>query len=216
MVLYSAGVSMEPGLRERKRIATRRAIQHAVLTLTAERGIDKVTVEDVSRLADISPRTFFNYFASKDAALIGDVPHLPDDDAVEAFVHAGPDGAILVEIGELFATAASSVEEDREIHLLRHSVLRDNPHLFGLRMASVRDFEAALHEIVERRLTADAPDVAADRKALFERASLIAMLAFATMRHAWRCWADTDELDPLSERVRASFAQLHEILHETG
>ncbi|TFD66724.1 TetR/AcrR family transcriptional regulator [Cryobacterium ruanii] len=53
-----------PGLRERKRLATRRAIQHAVLTLARERGIDHVTVEDVSRIANMSPRTVFNYFPS--------------------------------------------------------------------------------------------------------------------------------------------------------
>ncbi|MEC5153529.1 hypothetical protein RCH23_000895 [Cryobacterium sp. CAN_C3] len=35
-----------PGLRERKRLATRRAVQHAVLTPSRQRGFDRVTVED--------------------------------------------------------------------------------------------------------------------------------------------------------------------------
>ena len=56
----------EPGLRERKRRATRRAIQLAVIDLVAERGLDGTTVDEISRRADISPRTFFNYFTSKD------------------------------------------------------------------------------------------------------------------------------------------------------
>ena len=62
----------ELGLRERKRLATRREIQRAVLTLCAQRSIDKVTIDEISRFAEISPRTFFNYFASKDSALVGD------------------------------------------------------------------------------------------------------------------------------------------------
>ena len=49
----------EVGLRERKRLATRRQIQRAVLTLCSVRGIDKVTIDEISRCADISPRTFF-------------------------------------------------------------------------------------------------------------------------------------------------------------
>jgi len=56
----------EPGLRERKRLATRRAIQFAVLELVSERGLEGVTVDEVSRRADVSARTFFNYFASKE------------------------------------------------------------------------------------------------------------------------------------------------------
>src|SRR5262245_32372203 len=57
------------GLRERKKLDTRRALSDAALQLMFERGIDNVTREAIANLAGVSLRTFSNYFAGKYEAL---------------------------------------------------------------------------------------------------------------------------------------------------
>lgn len=57
------------GRRERKKAATRRALSVAALQLATERGLENVTIEDITTRADVALRTFRNYFASKYEAI---------------------------------------------------------------------------------------------------------------------------------------------------
>ncbi|MFC4011957.1 TetR/AcrR family transcriptional regulator [Nonomuraea purpurea] len=58
------------GLRERKKAETRQAVHEATLRLVVEHGLDAVTVEAIADAANISRRTFSNYFAGKEDALL--------------------------------------------------------------------------------------------------------------------------------------------------
>jgi AcrR family transcriptional regulator len=62
-----------PGLRERKKQATREALREAALRLAVEHGPDQVRVEDIAEAAGVSPRTYNNYFASREQAIVSAV-----------------------------------------------------------------------------------------------------------------------------------------------
>lgn len=59
----------ELGLRARKKLSTRRAINDAALDRSFELGLENVRREDITARADVSPRTFTNYFADKYEAI---------------------------------------------------------------------------------------------------------------------------------------------------
>ncbi|QFU93415.1 TetR/AcrR family transcriptional regulator [Amycolatopsis sp. YIM 10] len=58
------------GLRERKKAATREALSAAALRLALERGPENVRVDDIAEAAGVSPRTYNNYFSSREQAIV--------------------------------------------------------------------------------------------------------------------------------------------------
>ncbi|PZE68154.1 TetR family transcriptional regulator [Curtobacterium sp. MCBD17_021] len=213
----------EPGLRERKRRATRLAIQQAALRIAIEHGLQAVTVDEVSRRADVSPRTFFNYFPSKEQAILGDDPTLPQGEEVEAFVAGGPSGDLLPDLGVLLVRSARELIEERGLIEERQQVLRANPELFSQRMASMKEFQSGIQVVVERRLrrgaglgdgdgdgTADLDtDTDTDTDAVLRRrARLASLVGLAALRHAWWEWSESDADVHLVDELARSFDDL--------
>lgn len=196
----------ELGLRERKRRATRRAIQVAALHLVAERGLDNVTIDEISRVADISPRTFFNYFSSKEEAILGDPPSLPESETVDRFISNTDGTTVLDGLVTVLIEAGDRSLEDAEMIQLRHNLVKDYPQLFAMRMAKMRDFEEQVSGAIARRLRNDDPSVEASF--IDRRARLITLVALGVIRHAWSSWATSDPKTDLSVQLRASFAEL--------
>ncbi|NKQ54424.1 TetR/AcrR family transcriptional regulator [Amycolatopsis sp. K13G38] len=60
-------------MREQKKQATRQALREAALRLALERGPDNVRVDDIADAAGVSPRTYNNYFPSREHAIVAAV-----------------------------------------------------------------------------------------------------------------------------------------------
>lgn len=203
---------VEPGLRERKRLATRHAIQMAAIELAFERGVDGATVDEISRRADVSARTFFNYFPSKEAALIGELPVLPPRERLDEFVNAGPGSVLLDDLGALVAGATDELMSDSVLNRERIALLKRHAELFAMRMGAMREFEDELRVVVAERLVRDEPDIAADPDRVDSRSRLITLIAFGAIRHAWACWSERGAGVTLRERITESFAELHSLI----
>ncbi|MFE6780436.1 TetR family transcriptional regulator [Streptomyces sp. NPDC057702] len=72
MIETTASAPEPPGLRERKKLRTRRALMEAAVRLMAAQGYEETTVAQIAAAADVSTRTFFSYFPGKDDVLFAD------------------------------------------------------------------------------------------------------------------------------------------------
>lgn len=209
-VTEDASTEREPGLRERKRLATRHAILLATVELAEERGLDGVTVEEISRRAEVSPRTFFNYFPGKERALAGDGPELPDAERVERFVQG--EGPLLEDLADLLVASSQHLLHDQAAVSRRLALSAKHPQLVGLRMAGMRQFEDELVEVVGRRLAREDAALAEHADELASRARLLVYTASGVMRHAWHHWVVGAGASGPEADLRASMRMLAELI----
>jgi AcrR family transcriptional regulator len=140
-----------PGLRERKKRATRAALADAAVRLAAEHGAENVTVEAISSAAGVSPRTFFNYFDSHDDAFL--MIDAEVGERVRRAVREAPARlSVLDVLCEAFSAELMDVEERHEIWSLRAKVFQRSPHLLVRGLGAHMAEELELAEAVAERL----------------------------------------------------------------
>jgi AcrR family transcriptional regulator len=148
-------------LRARKKLATRRLLRRAALMLVAERSLASVTVEDIAEAADVSPRTFFNYFPSKEAVLFGGDPDRATQLRERVATWSPGQPALEVLRAVLRADAEAMAQELRELGgepgewLRRMKVARTDPHVRAAHAGQMAMVERAIAEGLATRLGAD-------------------------------------------------------------
>ncbi|MET9229334.1 helix-turn-helix domain-containing protein [Lentzea sp. NPDC003310] len=143
----------QPGesLRDRKKRQTRAALERATVTLAAERGYDHVTVEEIAAAADVSVRTFFNYFASKDEALIGADPEMAPRAAERVLAFPADVPPFEAYRRTVLAEITDELNNARDLWLLRKDVLMQRPDLLVRAFATSAESEQLLAAAVARR-----------------------------------------------------------------
>ncbi|MFD6277318.1 TetR/AcrR family transcriptional regulator [Streptomyces sp. NPDC060209] len=195
-----------PGLRERKKQATRRAIAEAAVRLAAEHGVENVTVEAISEAAGVSPRTFFNYFPSHDDAFV-----LVDDEVGERIresVRTAPaDRPPLDAVRDALAAELDGFEGRKELWALQSKVLQRSPHLIHRGLKAHVAEERALAVAITDWLDATRPDAESLTGAdVFPR--LLAAVTQTALRVAVEHWCDHPGETVLAEVFQDVFAQL--------
>lgn len=199
----------EEGLRARKRAATLARIEKAALELATEHGYEAVTVDMVCDEAMISPRTFFNYFGSKEGAFLGATPPLPSDAEIAAFVEAsGTD--ILGDFIELLALSLIGHEPDSELLRSRRSLIQATPELAKSELARMGEMYEQLVSVILRRFARQGrtPETVPD---LADEARMVVALSGGVMHHAMRAWFENNTRATAYELLQQSLALVRRI-----
>lgn len=117
------------GLRERKKEQTRQALEETILRLVIEKGYENVTVEEVCEQVGISRKTFFNYFSSKRAAVLGR-SYIPSKDMFLEAMEKCPEANYLDVLAGCIEHGLTSADTSDQIKDLRKSAMLRSPEIF--------------------------------------------------------------------------------------
>jgi AcrR family transcriptional regulator len=196
-----ADLTADSGRRARRKAETRAALNDAALRLFATRGYEQTSVDDLCRAADVSLRTFFRYFDSKD-----DVLFARDMDATPFLtsLRAAPDHlAPLAAIGHAYLEQPRLSARDVQQAQLFHRAMSDSAVLQGRYVAGIERFRDEVAGVLARR---------AGRRVPNDVDHLAATLGQSTLDHAYRRWLARDGRGDLRTIVRQAFDALETLV----
>ena len=156
---YSArleAVNREPGLRERKKQRTRETIARVALDLFAERGYHATTLSDVAEAADVSTRTIFSYYASKEDIVFCDFPSIKE--ALARALAERPAGKDALETVRDFILSVD-LERGGEGHRRWERIIASDDTLRSHKRARLAEIEEVVAGAIADDLSAGEDDV---------------------------------------------------------
>jgi AcrR family transcriptional regulator len=197
----SAAIVGAPGLRERKRQQTRERLTRVAMALFLDRGFEATTLDDIASAADISRRSFFHYFASKE-----DVVFAWQEESTAALiaaVAARPASESMLAAAEnaIFATVRQ-LEPGEAIAMAR--LKRDNPALQARDQVKYEKLERALAEALGKRAGHTTEKL---------QARMVAMITTGAMRIGAEFWAADGGCEKPEALVKQTFAAIRAVFN---
>lgn len=200
--------SSVPGLRERKKQRTREALIGAAYELFGRNGFDATTVEEIAEAVEVSPRTFFRYFATKEDCALS----MMDDQAaaMEAEFEARPaNEPVLTALKHAMIAVAKATETGSGFDPIRFACMQD----MTMKSPSVA---AKSVEHGTAKMDGFAAKIGARMgvdPTLDPRPQLVAALVASTVPLAIRVWASAEPETPISVLVERAFGLLEKGLN---
>ncbi len=143
------------GLRERKKLKTKEAIQREAMRLFEEQGYEETTIDQIAAAAEISPSTFFNYFPTKEDVVLYD----RYDPMIVSLVEAAPAGEALSQtIRRTIDALARVMEPDREMIWARAKLGLQAPPLRARFWEELQKAQTLLSRLFAARTGRDTDD----------------------------------------------------------
>jgi AcrR family transcriptional regulator len=181
---------VRPGLRARKKQKTRETITHVALELFCKQGYEQTTIAEIADAAEVSPRTIFAYFPSKEDILFSDTPAVHERWA-RALEGRAEGVTALDALRQLIAESLELGPSE----LLRRRIVACDEALQRSERARMAPFEQMMVEAIAKDLGAGSDDI----RPQIVAAALIA--AFSAIRH--RDLADPSESLSADEAMAA-------------
>lgn len=190
----------EIGRRERKKQHTRDELIACAARLFRERGFDETTTADIAEAADVSQRTFFRHFASKEAVLYGDSEELAT--ALREAILARPKReAPITAVTAALRTLTEHFAGAPERTLLQGELAARYPSVSAYSRAVVqRELERTIVAALAARMEVD--------PLLDARPEVIAGAALSALRFALRRWVATRGKSDLLELAANALTSL--------
>jgi len=191
------------GRRREKKVQTRAALNEAAVVLFASQGYERTTVDDLCREANVSLRTFFRYFESKDDVLFA--REMDIEPFLAALRTADPALSPLEAFRDAYLAQPRLSADDAAQAVLFHRAMGNSAVLQGRYVAGMEWFREQVATVLAERRGDRTPD---------DRDVLAATLGQSTLDHAYRLWLGREGRGDLGTIVEGSFDLVKHLVND--
>lgn len=189
------------GLRERKKARTREALQEAAMARFSRQGFEGTTVEEIAEACEVSPRTFFRYFPTKEDVLFADAAARRGR-LLSVIAERPADEPAFVALRAAMRELTADYRDDRDALVTRSRILAASPHLQVYKAEHQHGWEADVVDVLERRA------LARDERVPRDELVLVTAVATAALRVALDAWIADPAAPDLGVLVDDAFSRV--------